>query len=410
MKFEHIKDINSMNFSDNPYNKHFMQSVGWARVKENDGWESSQVIIKEDNDHLITSFLLLKRKIPLINKYYYYIPKGFEIDYKRTQLLKNIIEYLEIIAKNENVIYFTIDPEVKIDNQEIHYLFEEFGFIYFGKNLNFETIQPRFTFQLNKTDDIYANMHPKTKKAIKIAKKNHIEVTKENIESFDSFYSLMVETAERDGFTSHTKNYYKSFYENLHNEGMSDLYIATFYPEKLYDETKQLLANQENEVKTLQEKVDQGASKKMSNKLEQSKQRLVKLTKDIVEIEEMAKTYPNGIVLSSIITAKYKNTVWTVHGGNSGLFKNSNANYFVYSEIIEDAFRNGYEKVDFFGTTGDESESNPVYGIHLFKKRFGGDMIEFIGQYDYPLSNLYFTYKRVVPMIRKIRKLLKRGR
>jgi len=50
-------------------------------------------------------------------------------------------------------------------------------------------------------------------------------------------------------------------------------------------------------------------------------------------------------------------------------------------------------------------KDNTVYGIHLFKKRFGGEYMEFIGQFDYVIHPiLYFGYRKVFPKIRKFLK------
>ena len=107
-----------------------------------------------------------------------------------------------------------------------------------------------------------------------------------------------------------------------------------------------------------------------------------------------------------MITAKYQNKVWTVHGGNSDELRFLNANYWLYYTIIEDAVKDGYKIVDFFGTTGEPTPGNSVYGIHLFKKRLGGEYTEFIGEFDYVLNPLlYFAYTKVYP---KIRRKLKR--
>ena len=102
----------------------------------------------------------------------------------------------------------------------------------------------------------------------------------------------------------------------------------------------------------------------------------------------------------------YQNKVWTIHGGNKDQLRFLNANYWLYYKIIEDAIKDNYKIFDFFGTTGNPTPGNEVYGIHLFKKRFGGEYTEFIGEFDYILNPiLYFGYTKVFP---KIRKFLKR--
>ncbi|MBR6113180.1 MAG: peptidoglycan bridge formation glycyltransferase FemA/FemB family protein, partial [Bacilli bacterium] len=72
---------------------------------------------------------------------------------------------------------------------------------------------------------------------------------------------------------------------------------------------------------------------------------------------------------------------------------------------IKDAYDNGYKVIDFFGTSGNPNppKDNPIYGIHNFKKRLGGEYTEFIGEYDLIINKfMYRLYNIVVPIRRKI--------
>ena len=47
------------------------------------------------------------------------------------------------------------------------------------------------------------------------------------------------------------------------------------------------------------------------------------------------------------------------------------------------------------------SKDNPRLGLHEFKKKFGGDYIEFMGEFDYVLKPLYyFAFTKLVPIYR----------
>ena len=100
-------------------------------------------------------------------------------------------------------------------------------------------------------------------------------------------------------------------------------------------------------------------------------------------------------------------TVWTVHGGNASFLRGLNANYFIYYEIIKDAQKNGFHYIDFFGTTGDPKPENPIYGIHLFKKRLGGEYLEYIGEFDLITRPIYYRiFCTLIPFYRKIKRNL----
>ncbi|MBU1730535.1 peptidoglycan bridge formation glycyltransferase FemA/FemB family protein [Patescibacteria group bacterium] len=68
--------------------------------------------------------------------------------------------------------------------------------------------------------DTYGNveMHEKTRYSIRLAGKKEIttEIITEDFEKyFEVFYKLMTETAKRNGFSLHQKNYYKNIFESL---------------------------------------------------------------------------------------------------------------------------------------------------------------------------------------------------
>ena len=105
------------------------------------------------------------------------------------------------------------------------------------------------------------------------------------------------------------------------------------------------------------------------------------------------------------MTVKYNKKVWTIHGGNHRLLRELNANYLLYYTIIKDAYDKGYKKIDFFGTIGDPNPKDNGYGIHLFKKRLGGEYLEFIGEFDMILNKpLYILYNNVYPKIRRLKR------
>ena len=68
--------------------------------------------------------------------------------------------------------------------------------------------------------------------------------------------------------------------------------------------------------------------------------------------------------------------------------------YSTHFAGIKYAVENNYEKYNFYGITGDFKEENPLYGLYLFKKSFGGKVVELIGEFDLIINKpLYYAYK-----------------
>ena len=183
---------------------------------------------------------------------------------------------------------------------------------------------------------------------------------------------------------------------------MSDLYVVTVDVKKLKSTYKEKIKNLEVNIEKMSDEKYKD-SEKNANKKQEFINQLNKAQKEYEVIEPIEE---KELTLSAILTAKYNNKVWTLHGGNNTLLRELNANYFIYYEIIKDAKNEGFEVIDFFGTTGDPKPENPVYGIHLFKKRLGGEYTEFIGEFDLIINKpMYYIYKTLVPIRYKIQKL-----
>ena len=151
-----------------------------------------------------------------------------------------------------------------------------------------------------------------------------------------------------------------------------------------------------NKINSLKEK----DGKKSLNKIKELENELNKVKKDLSLVPDKKE-----VVLSSIMTVKYNDKVWTVHGGNENSLRHLNSNYWLYYNIIKDAYDNNYKVIDFFGTSGQANppKDSPIYGIHNFKKRLGGEYIEFIGEFDLVCNKfMYIMFNTLIPIRRKI--------
>jgi len=391
---------------------HFMQSYYWGNVSSFKHFKPHYLGLKE-NGKLIATALLLEKH--LIHKYsFFYCPRGFVCDYKNLEVLKTFITNLKKYCKKRHGLFLRMDPDIplqKLDsdgnvieklNYDLIENLKELGFKHSGFNKNFENDQPRYTFRLDISkgmEDIRKNMHPTTRKIFNKGNIYHLNIYKGSKKDIKDFYDTMIDTAERENLVLSPIGYYETFYEKLHEKNMSDIYLVKGNIDDLKKNYEKKIKEIKEEISLANIKDEKKNQEKVAIKLKELNQQL---EKNQSELEELTKIQEKEIVLSAIITAKYKNKVWTIHGGNKTCLRYLNANYWLYYQIIEDAVKEGYQIVDFFGTTGEPEKDNTVYGIHLFKKRFGGEYTEFIGQFDYVIHPiLYFGYRRVFPKIRK---------
>ena len=407
MKF--ITDIEEKKYEEfvlNSNKSHFLQSTDWGTFsKDNKKIIPHYVALLNDKEKVVASALLLEKSLPL-GYTYFYSPRGLVLDYNDKELVKEFTGKIKEYAKTRKCIYLKIDPDIKLqdltidgevidssNNYDLVEYLKTIGYKHLGFNKAFEHNEPRYTFRLNLKEGleyVTNNFHQTTKKVLNKGNLYGLEIYKNDEKYIDDFYSTMKDTANRENISIYSKTYYLNFYKYLHKNNHSDIYIVYI------DKNKTLEIINKN-IEDLTTKKDKLTIENKIKELENQISKLVKLKKEIEELKE--EKYP----LSSIITAKYGNKVWTVHGGNSTLLRNLNANYLIYYEIIKDAIKEKYEVIDFFGTSYNPKETDPEYGIYLFKKRLGGEYTEFIGEFDYVFKKfMYFIFNKTIPLYRNI--------
>ena len=400
------------NFVYNHERRHFMHSYQWGEVQKYKKFTPYYVGIKKDNI-LVATALLLEKKV--LKKYgYIYIPRGYVIDYKDRELLKYFTNEIKNFTKNKHNFFFRIDPDIKLqnidenanpiegdNNFDIVNNLKSIKYKHKGFNKNFENSQPRYTYRLKLSDNIeevYKNFHATTRKVLNKKNQYNLDIYKGNIDDIESFYLTMKETAKREGIIQAPIKYYENFYNILNKTDMSNIYIVKVKINDLINTYENKINQVKLDINKIKEQA-QSNEKKSKNTISDLEKQLSKLIEEEKEIKNIQE---KEIILSSIITVNYNDYVWTVHGGNNSMLRWLNANYLIYYEIIKDAVENSSTMIDFFGTTGNPDPKNPVYGIHLFKKRLGGEYTEFIGEFDYvtkpllyKLYNMYIKVKRV---------------
>ena len=108
--------------------------------------------------------------------------------------------------------------------------------------------------------------------------------------------------------------------------------------------------------------------------------------------------------ISGIIPIMYGNKTWYLYGASSNSHRNLMPNYLLQWEMIKQAIANKHDMYDFRGVSGVVDESHPQYGLYRFKKGFGAEFTEFIGEVYLPFKPLvYKMYKFAEKSFRTLR-------
>ena len=378
---------------------HFMQTSAWADVSATRNY-IPHLLGLFDGEELKGTALLLEKKVLIYSTYY--CPRGFIVDYGDKKLIKEMIDALKDYARRNKGLYVKINPDIIIRklNEEAEPIetneynlglvdfFRENGGRHRGFTTKFtESSAPRFTFRVNvdKDDDgIFAGLHNTTRKIIKEGNPYEVIITKNDPDGLDDFYAVMKETSFRKKLYVESYEYFMDFYEKLHAKDEADIYVASIDSDRLKDIFSKKLESVDEEVANVSKRPDGPKKENKLKDLSAKRAKVLRLKEEVDALED------KRIVLSAIITAKFADKVWTIHGGNSDRLQFLNANYELYYHILLDNRNNGYKWVDFYGSEGKVDRNSEIYGIYLFKLRFGGDFDEFIGEFDFiirPLMN-----------------------
>lgn len=398
-KFEQQENIKS----------HFLGSYEWGELSTFNGRKPHYVGVKIGNELIATAVLLQKSLFAGYS--YFYCPRGFCLDYNNTELLTFFTKNIDTYCKSHKSIFLKIDPDIKlhtideygneiegVQNFELVATLKKLGFKHFPLNYYFENEQPRFTFRIDLSNDIDAiesRYSKTTKNQIKYASKNHIEVFKSNIDGIAEFNRLMAMTEKRQGFYSHDKEYYSKFYQVLQTHDMIDLYLARInVPELIKDLTDQI-SHLNDEI----DKLKDATNKKSVNRRKEFNSQLQALERQLTNAQSMTEQTP---IISAYLLVRYCDKAWTLYAANDMDYGKFYANYLVYRELIRDCKTKGVKTFDVFGTIGKKDADGHLWGLHEFKKKWGGEFTEFIGEFDLVENKfMYFVYKHLIPVYHK---------
>lgn len=347
MKILEEKDISRYTeFLEKNERCNFQQSIEWGKVKES--WKNEIVLAEDKNGNIIGSISVLIRKIPIFGNLMY-SSRGPVCDIHDEKVLKQLTDGVKELTKKYNAFVLKIEPDIVSSDEEFRNIVSKLGYNIKDDAKDFsEEIQPRYVFRLdikNKTED-------------------------EIFEGFHSKTRYNVRLAQKKGVTvkEGTKEDLKDFHKIMVETGSRDGFIIRplEYFEKMYD------ALAPEHMKVLM-------------------------------------AYYEGKPVSGVIPIMYGNKTWYLYGASSNEYRNVMPNYLLQWEMIKLAISRKDDIFDLRGVSGVVDETHPQYGLYRFKKGFGAEFTEFLGEIYIPFKPLtYKLYKIAEKWFRKLR-ALKRG-
>ena len=139
---------------------------------------------------------------------------------------------------------------------------------------------------------------------------------------------------------------------------------------------------------------------KEENKLNEFKNELVFATK-------LLKENPDGIIVATMLVAKYRDEVYILMDGYNKDFKNINAKHLMTWKLIEKYSKEKYKRFNLGGMTNPTLNNAKYNGLNEFKLSFNARCVEYVGDLELITnSTMYNLYRNSKP----IRYILKKDK
>ncbi|MBQ1508835.1 MAG: peptidoglycan bridge formation glycyltransferase FemA/FemB family protein [Erysipelotrichaceae bacterium] len=394
----------------------FYQTSGWGRLKSFTGWKSLYLSYEKDGETAYGLFLL--KKMPLIRAYLAYCPRGFLIDYGNTELLHSFQQELIPFLKKKGCFELIIDPyypcqERDINGDPVEGGFDHrpvvddlisLGYEHLGYNLHYENLQPRWLFRLDirrPYSELEKDFRYEARRRSR--KKDFLAITTRELskEEIPVFKRLMEDTAKRRGFLDRSLAYYEQMYEALHDEGILRYMVAEIDCVKARN-------NVLKEIDTLEKRIAKLSlhTEKNAGRIKEEEVTLNSQKNLLAGIDACEKEYGAVAPLSVVaLLCRGREAIMLLAGNNEDYLQHFNTSNIIVTDLIRLAQSEGYDYYNFYGISGDFSEDNPDYGLYLYKRQYGGEVLELLGQFEYTINRLT---RNLYEILLKVYRLTKR--
>jgi lipid II:glycine glycyltransferase (peptidoglycan interpeptide bridge formation enzyme) len=316
---------------------HLLQSFAWGELKAAFAWEPLRLALVEGGE-IYAGAQVLFRRVPLLSMAY--VPRGPVLDWENEAALNLLLQGIAEASHSRRAVFLKIEPNLP-DAPSFHARMLSLGF------RSAWTVQPRSTLLVDLTrseEDLLAGMRKHTRYGIRLARREAVGVRPATgPEEVARFYDLLRETARRKHFRIHPLSYYRRVYSLFNDPGQAAL----------------LFAEREGEILA---------------------------------------------------------ALWVVAFGPEAIYMyaaSRNQGYMAPSLLLWEAIRwakaGGCTHCDLWGIPNraaagahlapiPQSEvSDPLWGVYIFKRGFGGRLARTVGAYDLPYRPfLYGLYRRLV--------------
>lgn len=372
----------------------FMQDYNWANVKDN--WKSFHCGLYK-NKKLVGVCLILVKKL-LKNLNVFYIPRGYLIDFENLEDLREMTKNVKSLAKKNKAYMIKIDPNFCISDNGFKTSDVEHNYSnnFDIKHKNLLTLGYKYC---GIQKDIHKNFQPQYNIFAPMCDTSSNILTKEEVlKHYNRIKSYMGAYQEKRGVSFHI------------TDDISEVDKLVYLLKQTEKKQHINLRNKEYFLKIMKNYKGYSYLVFGSINLDKYKSFLEKENKlDLInEVEELKKEYGNVLTLSGalILLPKNKKGIRTseyLYAGNNLNLNKLHVSTALVFEIIKFSIENNCHYCNLGGVNGTLDDR-----LTKFKQNFNGRIMEFAGEYDLPVSPIYYPIKLLYPIALKVYRKLKK--
>jgi lipid II:glycine glycyltransferase (peptidoglycan interpeptide bridge formation enzyme) len=321
-----------------------LQCWEWGELKADTGWEALPVAVEADG-RLTGAALVLKRRLPHTRRSLLYCPRGPVVDTGVPGALEALLAEVREVAREHGAIAFKMDPAWTPEQSLLQRL-RALGMRPPRGGAGFGATQPRAVMKVDirpSEDELLARFHSKWRYNLRLAAKKGVTVTADTSRAdVDTFYDLLLVTAKRDGFRVRARTYFHRIWDILIARSMGRLFLARV----------------------------------------------------------------GDTAVSGALVFVLGRQCWYVYGASDNDHRNLMPNHLLQWEIMRWAKRQGCEVYDMRGVSPEvngEPVEKHLAGLNRFKRGFGAQYVEYIGDWDLVFSPLWYAaFERALPHVRAL--------
>lgn len=273
-----------------------------------------------------------------------YVPRGPVFDHAEPAQLEAVLGALAERAREERAIFLKVDAEIAADRRDLADLLTRHGFKRSAQDV--QPILATLQIDLRQPEDAtFAKLDKDTRWSVRTATKRGVEIEERSDDAaLHAFYDLYVETGRRAGFITRPWWYYERVWRTLLDERHATLFCAS---------------------------------------------------------------HEGELVAGAMIFWCGERAVYW-YGASGDVARKTYATFALQWRCIQHARERGARLYDMGGIPPEPTERDPMYGVYLFKKGFGGERVEFAGAFDVvPRPVLYrlwlFAEPRAYALLARLR-------